>query len=382
MARGHGAGWRWTLVGGLVVVLAALPALVGTWPGADDDRSAAELRAAVLDSAGLSFSGYAESAGGLQLPVTDRLSSLADLFSDRTTMRVWWRGPADNRVDVVTPAGETDVHRDAAGSWTWDYEANRATRTEASPLAVPTPADLLPPALARRLLSEADPAELSRLGAERIAGRDALGLRLVPGQEAASVARVDVWVDAGTGLPLRVRLFGEGAVNPALDTRFLDLDLARPAAAVTAFSPPADALLLRGDDLGVLEDAADRLSRVPLPATLAGLPRRTIVGAPPAVGIYGRGVTLLAVVPLPQRLAGELQRAAAQDPAAVRDVLGPPVHRRPPRITHRRPARDHARRHPRPDLLPAHRHRHPRRPGPGRPRAARPGRAAMTSVIA
>jgi hypothetical protein len=136
------------------------------------------------------------------------------------------------------------------------------------------------------------------------------------------VARVDVWADAATGLPLKVQLFGEGPGNPALDTRFLDLDLHRPAAGVTAFTPPPDAVLLRGDDLGVLEDATRRLARVPLPATLAGLPRRSIEGAPPAIGLYGRGVTLLAVVPVPDRLAGELQRAAAQSPTAVRDQLG------------------------------------------------------------
>ena len=72
--------------------------------------SAAELRARALATESLGFSGYAVSAGNLALPVTDQLSSVADLFSNRTTMRVWWRGPADNRVDVVTPAGETGTH--------------------------------------------------------------------------------------------------------------------------------------------------------------------------------------------------------------------------------------------------------------------------------
>ena len=92
MARGNGAARRWALVVTLVAVLAALPALVGAWPAADDDRSAAELRTAALASVDVQFSGYAESAGGLALPAADQLSSLADLFSDRTEMRVWWRG--------------------------------------------------------------------------------------------------------------------------------------------------------------------------------------------------------------------------------------------------------------------------------------------------
>ena len=183
-------------MGTLVVVLAALPALVGAWPAADDDRSAVDLRAAALASVDVQFSGYAESSGGLALPVADQLSSLADLFSDRTEMRVWWRGAADNRVDVVSAGGETDVYRDADGTWTWEYEADRATRTDDAPLALPAPPDLLPNTLAGRLLAEAEPGELSRIGADRIAGRDALGLRLVPAAAASSVDRVEIFVDA------------------------------------------------------------------------------------------------------------------------------------------------------------------------------------------
>ena len=61
---------------------------------------------------------------------------------------------------------------------------------------------------------------------------------------------------------------------------------------------------------------------MPLPDTLAGLPRRTIEGSPAAVGLYGRGVTLLAVVPLPYGVSSDLRRAAAQDPNAIADDLG------------------------------------------------------------
>ncbi len=61
----------------------------------------------------------------------------------------------------------------------------------------PLPADLLPPSLGRRLLSEATDDELTRIGARRVGGRDALGLRLVPAEAASSVGRVDVWVEPG-----------------------------------------------------------------------------------------------------------------------------------------------------------------------------------------
>src|SRR5687767_7569869 len=109
--RRRGTATRWAAVGALVAVLLALPALIGALPASDTEVSAADLRTAVLGSADVGFSGYAESAGGLALPVTEQLTSVADLFSDRTEMRVWWRGPTDHRVDVITAAGETSIHR-------------------------------------------------------------------------------------------------------------------------------------------------------------------------------------------------------------------------------------------------------------------------------
>ena len=134
--------------------------------------------------------------------------------------------------------------------------------------------------------------------------------------------RVEIFVDAETGLPLRVRVFAKGADNPALDTRFVDLDLTPPSADPTTFEPPAGARTETGDTLGILQNAARDLPAVPLPDTLAGLPRRTLEGAPPAIGIYGRGITVLAVVPLPRGVANDLRNAAAVDPNAVTDDLG------------------------------------------------------------
>jgi hypothetical protein len=310
-------------------MLAALPSLVAALPASDDGTSAAELRDRALASTGVAFTGYAQSAGGLDLPVGDQLTDVADLFSDRTSMRAWYRGADDWRVDVVTPTGETDVHADAGGTWTWDYEGATATRSDPSPLALPTASDLLPSALARRLLSEVDDDTISRIGAERVAGRDALGLRLVPAEPASSVARVDVWVDAASGVPLRVQVFGEDAAGPgdeaALDTGFLDFGLATPPAEVTAFAVPPGADVRQGEDARLLQAAARAGrdgDRIAFPAELTGLARRTIEGAPRGIGIYGRGITLLAVSPLPDRVAGPLRDALVSSPAAVVDDLG------------------------------------------------------------
>ena len=307
-------------MGASVAVLTALPAVIGALPVRDSPVPAAQLRAAVLASADVGFSGYAQSTGGLSLPVTDQLTSVADLLSDRTTMRVWWRGEDDARVDVVTPTGETAVRWDAEHIWTWEYEDATATWAHPRPLALPAPRDLLPSALARRLLSEAGDAELSRLGAERVAGRDALGLRMVPAEPASSVASVDVWVDGGSGLPLRVRVTAtDGQV--ALDSRFLDVELVRPPAEVTRFRPPPGARIVEDRSFDVLE-AAEGIGGAGLPLQLAGLDRRPLEGTPRAVAVYGRGVTLLTVAPVPGGMASGLRSALRSSPAAVADEFG------------------------------------------------------------
>jgi outer membrane lipoprotein-sorting protein len=321
-ARGHGAGRRWAVVGALVVALLALPPLLRLLPASDSDVSAAELRTRALATEALGFSGYAVSAGSLALPVTEQLSTVADLFSSRTSMRVWWRGPADNRVDVVTPAGEIGTHRGPSATWTWEYETATATRSAANPLDLPAPPDVLPSSLGRRLLSEATDGELARAGARRVAGRDTFGLRLVPAAAASSVRRVDVWIDAATGLPLQVQVFEKGAARTALDTRFLDLDLAAPPADVTAFTPPPGAAVREGREAEVVLEAGRRIRPVRLPDELAGLPRRHLEGVPQGIGLYGSGVTLLAVAPVPGRLAQGLRNALSASPDAVVDDLG------------------------------------------------------------
>jgi outer membrane lipoprotein-sorting protein len=321
VAPRYGA-WRWAVVAGLVGLLVGAPPLIGALPASDADTPASDLRSAVLASASLTFSGYAESAGGLSLPVTDQLTSVADLFSDRTTMRVWWRSPADNRIDVLSAAGETGIHRDPSGSWTWQYESATAVRTPASPLDIPAPPDLLPNVLGQRLLSEAADDELSRVGARRVAGRDALGVRLTPAAAASSVSRVDVWVDDATGLPLQVEVFEKDADQAALDSRFLDLDLRAPASDVTVFVPPPGARVREGGVADILREAGRRLRPVAFPDELAGLPRRELTGVPAGIGLYGRGVTLLAVAPVPPGLASGLRDAMARSPDAVDDEAG------------------------------------------------------------
>jgi hypothetical protein len=318
---------RWLAVLAATAVLAALPSVVASLPARTGDISAADLLRRITSSAGRPYSGYAESTGGLALPVTSRFGSLADLFGGRTQLRVWYRSSSNWRVDAVSFAGEVDIHHDESGDWTWDYESNTVDRT-GSPVApqvrLPAAADLLPPELGRRLLSQAEPGEASRIGSDRIAGRSAPGLRITPDQAVSSIAAVDVWADPGTGLPLRVEVHGKQPGAPVMASTFLDFSPAEPPASATAFDPPADARL---SDRATrdLVTVIDQLGAVVPPDRVAGLDRNRQLPTLGSVGVYGRGVTELVAVPLPGRLAyglrGDLAEAIGADPDEPRLAL-------------------------------------------------------------
>src|SRR5579862_4875875 len=124
---------RWLIVAAGLALLVSAPAVVSALPVAASSTSAAQLLARLNGSGGVAYSGYAESSGGLALPVTQQYSALANLFGDTTQLRVWSRGVSDWRVDSLSASGETDLYADTAGTWTWDYEKNLVIRTTYGP---------------------------------------------------------------------------------------------------------------------------------------------------------------------------------------------------------------------------------------------------------
>jgi outer membrane lipoprotein-sorting protein len=219
-------------------VLVASPHAARLLPLDDPEIDAGALLALAQGSTTVSFSGYVESQGNLDLPVTESFSDLTDLLVDRTRMRVWWSSPQQWRVDTLHPTGETDLVHNASGTVVWDYERNRAVASSEPRVRLPRASDLLPNELARQLLATATPAEVTRLPAQRVAGLDAPGLRLDPAAEQSSIQHADIWVDPASGLPVRVAVHGKGDVDPSLTTQFLDLDLTAPSAERSGFSTP------------------------------------------------------------------------------------------------------------------------------------------------
>ena len=299
------AARRWALVGLGVLLLLATPVLVRALPASDSDVSATRLLQRIQGSRDVAFTGYVETAGSVGLPEGDALAGLGELLGDTNKVRVWWSDPTTWRVSTLRTTGETDLLHSGDHLLRWVYESKDVALVPDAAVRLPNTADLLPNELARRVLSDARPDELTRLPARRVAGHDALGLRLTPGDEQSAVSRVDVYADRTTGLPVQVQLFAKGLRTASLTTRFLDLDQGAPDASALSFSQPADSHV-HTDSVVDLADAFNRFAaRVP-PTTLAGLPERGVGSGLGSVGVYGRGPTVLFAIPLWRRTADQV----------------------------------------------------------------------------
>ena len=311
---------RWCIVALGVASLCFAPlAIARARPVGSSPISAAALLAKARGSTPVAYSGYVESLGTLALPLTDRFTDLADLFGQRTRMRVWWRGADDWRVDKLAPTGETDLFHDGVGTTSWDYEANRATRTGPAVIRLPQTSDLLPPNLARQLLAGARADEVRRLDSVPVAGVSAPGLRLTPHDARSSIARVDIWLEPRTGLPLKVAVYAARARNAAVTSSFDSVSLAVPSAADTTFTL-APGARSRFEDVVDIAAAANAYAPVVAPPTLAGLTRRSDLTS--AVGVYGRGATQMIAIPLIDRVAVPLRAQLDITPGATAGAAG------------------------------------------------------------
>jgi hypothetical protein len=162
----------------------------------------------------------------------------------------------------------------------------------------------VPPVLAGRLLRGIGPDDVSRIAARRVAGTSAPGLRVVPPSDLSSIAHADLWLDPGSGVPLRVEVYADGAAGPAFTSQFRDFSADRPSDDDVGFEPPAG-IDVGYDDVLDIADAANQYAPVRPPGTVAGLPRAA--SSDRAVGVYGRGMTELIAIPLRDREADALR---------------------------------------------------------------------------
>jgi hypothetical protein len=295
---------RWAATGLAGALLIASPHVSRLLPVDDPPTDAATLLALAQDSTDLGFSGYVESQGDLDLPVTDSFSELADLLVDRTRMRVWWTSPDRWRVDTLEATGESDLVHNARGTLVWDYERNEAILSFEPRVRLPRASDLLPNELARHLLTGATPAEVTRIPAERVAGLDAPGIRLEPAATQSSIDHADIWVDPVGGLPVRVAVYGRWRRGPVSDH---PVPRPRPETTGTAAQPllhtARSRAVLRGRRRHRRCGRPLRADPHPGPAGRTRPTRRLRA----RVGTYGYGATVLFALPLQEKVATPLR---------------------------------------------------------------------------
>ena len=130
------------------------------------------------------------------------------------------------------------------------------------------------------------------------------GLRVEPASDLSSIDHADLWLDPGSGVPLRVEVYADGVGHRRLHQRVPGL-LERPAGrAAVRFDPPAG-VDVDFDDVLDIADAANQYAPVRPPDTVAGLPKAA--ASDRAVGVYGTGMTEVIAIPLRDREADALR---------------------------------------------------------------------------
>jgi hypothetical protein len=274
--------------------------VIASFPVAGAEPGATQLRQMIVDSAQKPYTGYAQIQAELGLPNLPELTDVTGLLSGITAVRLWYRSPSENRVDVIDTLGERDVYQTPDGLYTWDYGRNLLTEVVGDePVRLPRAGDLVPPDLARRILNLDTTDPVVSLPPRRLAGVTAAGLRLRPTDPATTVAQVDIWADPVTGLPLRIEVTARGQAKPILASQFVDLSQTDPGDA--ALSPPIDAAggVSQIGAPNVLS-ALGQISRYGLPPQLAGYQRQPPLPDLPTVGLYGTGLSSFVVLPLPR----------------------------------------------------------------------------------
>ena len=288
--------WRWALVAAVAAVLVAAPVALTALP-ASATMAPAALRARVLASISRPYQGYAESTGSLGLPELPNLADVTRLLGG-TTRAVLVRGPGalgSTRSPASASATTTGCRRRIRLGLRAEpaHRAGRRPRRSGCRAAE----DLLPPELARRVLSRSTGPNRSRPArAARRRHRRRRAAR-APTDPETAIGQVDIWADPDTGLPLRVEVT---ATRPARPGR------ASPRSGVTVEhaatgrrADPAEALaglrLHRQRRAGRARRARNAAGS-PLPAELAGRPCSAAGSAACRGSAYGTGLASFVVV--------------------------------------------------------------------------------------
>ena len=182
-----------------------------------------------------------------QSSITDAISFLAGsdtirVYASKDGFRAQILDPMSQRDLIVTPDAvySYDAKTNTVLTRTIDVDLDRPTLAE---LNAQTELDLTnPDELAAALLAEAEGTATIAVGDDhRVAGRDAYRLTVTPESSVSLVERIDISVDAETGLGLAVNVYSTEQSEVAFSVAFDDITIGAPDASRFAFTPPPGA---------------------------------------------------------------------------------------------------------------------------------------------
>lgn len=214
------------IVAGVEITRAASSSASPTLP----PKTAQQLVAAVVGAQTEALSGQITEVSNFGLPSLPGSRSDASLtwqsyLTGSHTVRIWVRGPEQQRTAVLGELSESDVIHNGTDLWTYTSATNAVSHTvltAAAPTksdsmdAQPSPADSYNPAsIATRILKAITPSTTVAVDpAQRVAGRATYTLDIRPRDSRSTVREATIAVDARTSTPLRVQVFGAGAAPP------------------------------------------------------------------------------------------------------------------------------------------------------------------------
>lgn len=212
-------------------------------PGITAQDLLAKVQTAKVDG----LSGTVRSDADLGLPAIPGMApgtqQLTDLLSGEHTARVAYAGPDKARVSIIYNQAERVWTTDGTSAWAYDSSKREAVkltvpehRTAKPDKAVPS---YDPQAAAKQFLDAIDPTtKVEVSGTEKVAGRDAYKLRLVPKTDKTTVGSVTLAIDSKTWVPLDVTVMPRKGSDPALELGFSSVSFDVPAASTFTFTPP------------------------------------------------------------------------------------------------------------------------------------------------
>ncbi|MER7250212.1 hypothetical protein [Kribbella sp. NPDC000426] len=210
--------------------------------------SAQDLLAKVQTAKVDGLSGTVRSDADLGLPAIPGMApgsrELTDLLSGQHTARVAFASPDKARVSLIDNQAEQLWTTDGKSAWAYDSSKREATKltlpahkTTKPEKALPESYD--PQAVAKQFLDAIDPSTAVQVsGTEKVAGRDAYKLRLVPKTDKTTVGSVTLAIDSKTWVPLDVTVMPRTGNDPAVELGFTSVSFDVPSASSFTFTPP------------------------------------------------------------------------------------------------------------------------------------------------